>query len=364
MKILHLAYEDPRQPGSGGGSVRTREITRRLSGRHQITLVTAAYPGARRRREDGARWEPTGPRTGTLLDRLAYFALAGLAARRVRHDLLVDDFGAPFSVTGAPLFTARPVVASVQWLFADEMRAKYRLPFDVVEREGIRLYDRFLAVSEWVAERVRARRPGARIWTVPNGVPPELFSVDTRAPRHLLYLGRLDSRQKGCDLLLEAYARIGRTLGCRTPPLVVAGDGPDRAALERQATRLGVTDGVRFVGRVAGVQKLDLLAAAHAVLMPSRFETFGMVAVEAQAAGVPVVAFEVGPLTHVTGRAGARLVQPFDVEAFADAACAVTREPTVRAALAAEGRAWARRYDWDVIARQQEACYLEAVAAS
>src|SRR5919107_3927405 len=134
MRILHLAYEDPAQPGSGGGSVRTREINSRLARRHQITAVVAGYPGARPRVEGGVRWIPLGTHSGTKLDRLIYFAGLGLAIRRYPHDLLVEDFGAPFSVGLGPLWTRRPVIASVQWLFANEMRQKYGLPFDLAER--------------------------------------------------------------------------------------------------------------------------------------------------------------------------------------------------------------------------------------
>ena len=84
------------------------------------------------------RWLPIGPRTGGKIDRLAYFALLGLIVSRLPHDLLVEDFSAPFSVGLSPLFTRRPVVASVQWMFARQMRAKYGLPFDWVERVGLR----------------------------------------------------------------------------------------------------------------------------------------------------------------------------------------------------------------------------------
>ncbi len=82
MRILHLAYEDPRQPGSGGGAVRTREINRRLAADHTITAVVAAYPGARPRDEDGVHWLPIGLRTGTKLDQLAYFSRLRAAVRR------------------------------------------------------------------------------------------------------------------------------------------------------------------------------------------------------------------------------------------------------------------------------------------
>ncbi len=362
MRILHLAYEDPAQPGSGGGSIRTREINRRLSERHQITALVAGYPGAKPRVEDGIHWVPIGACSGTKADRLSYFALLGPSLRRFSYDLVVEDFGAPFSVGFAPLFTRKPVVASVQWMFASEMRSKYHLPFDWVEQVGLRFYHDFIAVSEWLAEMIRARRPGARVQAIANGIEAPAFRVEPAAPRHLLFVGRLDTEQKGCDLLLESVARARATLGDRLPPLIVLGDGPDRSALERQAQQLGLSDTVEFRGRVDGLTKYQLMASAYAVLMPSRFETFGMVAVEAQAAGAPIVTFDVGPLREVAGGGGARLVAPFDVDAFAREITVLVAQPEIVAQLRQQGRRWASRYNWDRLALQQEVHYMETVA--
>jgi len=367
MRILHLAYEDPRRPGSGGGSIRTREIDRRLAARHQITAIVAGYPGARPRVEDGVRWVPIGTRSGTTRDQLSYFALLGSAILRHPHDLVVEDFGAPFSTGMAPLFTRRPVVASVQWLFAHEKRLEYGLPFDLVERAGLPLYDDFIAVSDWLAAAIRARRPRATIETIPNGVDAAAFSVEPASPRHLLYVGRLEIQHKGCDLLLDCVARARATLAARSsrmPTLVVVGDGPDRAELERRAAGLGLADAVEFRGRVDGEAKYRLMAAAHAVLMPSRYETFGLVAVEALAAGAPVIAFDVGPLAEVAGPGGARLIPAFDLAAFSDAIIAavlVSPDPMDGMFARLAGRDWARAYNWDELAARQEQHYLRAV---
>jgi glycogen(starch) synthase len=361
MRILHLAYEDPLQPGSGGGAVRTREINRRLSERHEITAIVAGYKGAKTRVEDGVRWIPLGLRAGIKLGRLSYFALLSAAIRAQNFDLLVEDFGAPFSVGFSPLFTRRPVVASVQWLFASEKRAKYHLPFDWVEGTGLRLYDDFVVVSEWLADSLGQRRPNTKIEVIPNGVDVLAFSTPPLQPKHLLFVGRLEIQQKGCDMLLESIALVRQILGDQMPPVVIVGDGPDQPVLAQQVQRLGLSDRVAFRGRVEGEEKFRLMANAYALLMPSRWETFGMVAVEAQAAGAPVVAFDVGPLAEVAGPGGARLVTPFDLDAYAQEIAALVRSPRLFERLRNSGRKWARRYDWDQIAVQQEEHYLRAL---
>lgn len=361
MRILHLAYEDPLQPGSGGGSIRTREINRRLSERHDIVALVAAYPGAQARQEGRLLWLPVGLRTGTRLDRLSYFALAAFRARSFKYDLLVEDFGAPFSTAFSPLITRKTAVAHVQWLFASQMKDKYGLPFPLVETVGLRFYDDFIAVSNWLADELRRRRPGAMVESIPNGVESAAFEVKMEAPRHLLFVGRLDVAQKGADLLLDSLARARVMLEGDSPPLLIVGDGPDRQLLEQQVEKLDLGDAVRFCGRVDGPEKYRLLAQAYALLMPSRFETFGMVAAETLAIGIPLIAFDIGPLADVTGGVGTRLIPPFDIEAFAAAIVAAVLQPGWRSAECQARRRWARRYDWDVIADLQEAHYLRVL---
>jgi glycogen synthase len=280
-------------------------------------------------------------------------------ARR-RHDLVVEEFAAPFSVGPAPAFTRKPIVASVQWLFAAAMRAKYQLPFDVVERRGLGRYSRFIAVSSWLAAELERRNPDAMVATIPNGVDPAALAAPARPPEHLVFVGRLDVAHKGIDLLLEAMTYVKQALGPRVPPLLIVGDGPDEGRIREEIGRRGLADVVLLRGRLEGAGKYDVMARAYAVLMPSRWETFGMVAVEALAVGVPVVAFDVGPLREVVCGA-ATLIEPFDVRSFARAVTRMVDDRNGSAAGREERRGVARRYDWDAIAQDQELAYIEAV---
>ena len=367
MRILHLGYEDPAQPGSGGGSIRTLEINRRLSERHEITILVAGYPGAKKRFEDGIHWEPLWPHTGKPIDRLAYFALVGPAIQRFPHDLVVEDFSAPFSIALSPWFTRKPVIASVQWMFAKQMREKYHLPFDYIEQKGLRHYRNFITVSDWLASQIRQYHPDGdhtNITTVPNGVASEAFSVKMPAPRHFLFVGRLDIQQKGCDLLIQITERACRLLGDLMPPVLIIGNGPDQSVLERQVQKAGLSHIIQFCGRIDGTRKFELMAQAFAVLMPSRFETFGIVATESQASGALLITFDIGPLREVTGGKGAFLVPPFDLDAFARQMVRVVTDQKNLGHIGKQARQWARKYDWDRIACRQEAVYLQVAEAS
>jgi len=125
--------------------------------------------------------------------------------------------------------------------------------------------------------------------------------------------------EKGFDLAIEALARVlGRIPDAR---LMIVGDGPARASLERRASDLGVAGRTEFLGWVPPDEVPDVLDRSTIMLVPSRWEEpFGLVAVEAALAGRPVVATRTGGLSEVVldGRTG--IVVPVDdVEAMADA---------------------------------------------
>jgi glycosyltransferase involved in cell wall biosynthesis len=361
LRVLHLAFEDHRRPGSGGGAARTHEINRRLAVRHDVTVVTARYPGCVERVEDGVRYVHIGLSLGYFGSILTYFMAIPLALWRHRSDLVVEDFAAPFSSALVPLWTRRPVVGMVQWLFAREKSRQYRLPFFVIEEIGVRLQRRMIAVSGDLAERLRSMNRRARIDVIPNGVDPEARECRWPSSReHILYLGRIEIAQKGLDMLLKAYATVAPFTAA---DLLIAGDGPDSEALRALSAELGLGSRVRFLGRVSGPAKYELLSSAALLCMPSRYETFGMVALEALACGTPVLAFDIPCLREIIPTDCGVLVPGFDVEALgASLRTLIDQQRTLRT-MGDAGREMARRFDWDGLALRQEMVYLEAVGS-
>lgn len=360
MRILHLGFEDHRRPGSGGGGIRTREINRRLASRHDITVVTSRYPGAVERVEDGVRYRPLGLDLGHLASMATYHLAIPFYLAFHEADLVVEDFAAPVSSALVPLWTRRPTVAVVQWLAARETSKRYHLPFFVFEELGMRLHRRFVAVSESIAERLRSANPRADVRVVYAGVERPPPCALERNPGQLLYLGRLELEPKGLDLLVEATRRLGDLPGLR---VLVAGDGPHRAELEHLVVRSGQSGRIVLVGRVEGANKARLLATSCAVVVPSRYESFGMVAAEAMAAGTPVAGWALPSLAEIVAPGAGRLVEPFDVDALGEAIrflLAGMADPSRRAGIEKAARAVAARFDWDRAAAAQEAVYLEA----
>ncbi len=171
----------------------------------------------------------------------------------------------------------------------------------------------------------------------PNGgfVAPDASlgaSPDTADGPILLHVSNFRAVKRVPDLI-EVLARVRRTLRAR---LVLVGDGPERAAAEVRARELGVAAHVAFLGPRADFA--DYLPHADVFVLPSATESFGVAALEAMSAGVPVCAYRVGGLPEVVGDAGV-LVEPFACDALADAVLAVVGDENRRTMLGAAARA-------------------------
>lgn len=359
LRILHLAFDDRRRPGSGGGAVRNHEINRRLARRHHVTAVTVTYPGARERVEDGVHYVPVGLPLGYYGAILTYFAALPFVVWTRSYDLLVEDFAAPFGSALVPLWARGTVLAQVQWLSAGEKSQRYHLPFFLTERWGARTHRVLIAVSSSVAARLREMNPDAEVVVLPNGLEDEAWQAARHRRRDVLYLGRLDIYPKGLDILLAAFAAIADRTDA---DLVVAGDGPGRPDMAKLLRQHGLEERVRLVGRVDGRARFDLLAGAQVVCMPSRDETFGLVALEAMACATPVVAFDIPAMRELLTPDASVIVPAFDVDAYAAALAGLLADSKRCRRMGAVGKRRARNFDWDGIAEHQEALYVRAAS--
>jgi glycosyltransferase involved in cell wall biosynthesis len=353
IRVLHLAFEDPETPGSGGGAVRTREIASRLHG-FDLDMVLCAYPGARERRVDGQRWRHVGLRSGSKLMRAAGYSLSVPSLLlRGRYDLVVEDFAPPFTFLFAPLFTNAPVIAVVQWLFAREMERKYGIPIGWLEGVGLPLYRNFVAMSEAVRHDIRRQVPEANVCVAGCGIEEPMLAAEPRDEGYAMFLGRLDVHQKGLDTLLRAVAGVGNP----DFRLKVVGDGADAGFLRRMAADLGVEQRVEFAGRLTGASKVQALAGCRFLCMPSRYETFGMVAAEAMACGKPVVGSDLLCLRELVKRDTGVLVPPGDEVALAGAMRRLWDDPGRCRRMGAGGRLAVRSLSWDTVAERQASFY-------
>lgn len=262
--------------------------------------------------------------------------------------------------------TEAPVVATFHTsnLRSRAMQAAYPLLRPSLEKIAGRI-----AVSE-AARRTVTSHLGGDAVVIPNGVCVEDFS--TAAPRAewqgsddaptLAFLGRIDEPRKGLPVLSSAMETI-----LRVKPhtrLLIAGPGDIEAAQSRMTAEVAAAS--TFLGLVSEEGKAALLGSVDAYVAPhTGGESFGIVLVEAMAAGAPVVASDLAAFTAVLdGAASGVLFTADDPEACARAIVRLLDDPVERIRLREAGRARARIYDWSVVAEQIVAVYETVTMAA
>jgi phosphatidyl-myo-inositol alpha-mannosyltransferase len=222
-----------------------------------------------------------------------------------------------------------------------------------------------IAVSD-LARRWQMEALGTDAVEIPNGVDVESFASAPpldgypRPGKTVLFLGRYGEPRKGMTVLLEALPRVVE----RNPDvqLLIVGRG-DEDELREQAGEL--VDHIRFLGQVDDAGKASAMRSADVYCAPNTGgESFGIVLVEAMAAGTPVVASDLDAFRRVLcdGECG-RLVPVDDGAALADALIEVLADDALRERYVAAGSTAVHRYDWSVVASQIMRVY-ETVAGS
>lgn len=257
-----------------------------------------------------------------------------------------------------------------------------------VERQILEQADRVIATSPQEQDYFWANiSANSRINMIPCGADMESFHVipkdDARRAlkidaneRVVLYVGRFES-YKGIDTLVDAFARLKREHLVQDPDaalkLIIVGDSdPDlvtrseRQRIARQVADLGLQDSTVFAGRV-GHDRLPLYyTAADVCVVPSHFEPFGLVAIEAMACGTPVVASDVGGLrfTVIPEETGL-LAPPRDEEAFATAIARILNDPQWANKMTTLASARVQQnFSWAGIAGQLSNLYRHLLAES
>ena len=351
LRVLHVIYDDPGNPWvAGGGAVRVLELYRHLRGLVDATVATGNHPAARDETIDGIRYLRLGAREPYAWSRLTYAAAANRLLRTAEYDAAVFDFS-----TYTPIFVPRdrPVGITVHHVSGPTARERWGPVLGPgiggVERRMIRRASRLSATSLATRDLLRQIAPEVPIDMVYAGVPDELFSLERRPEEFLLYFGRLDVFQKGLDTLLQGLAILVRD----RPGLELrmAGRGKDAERVAAMARELGVERNVRMLGAVSEAERQALFAGAAVQLMPSRFEGFGMVAAEAMAAGVPLVAAAAGSLPEVVDAPNGGVTFPAgDAAALARETARLLDDVAARERLSASARQSAERFRWDAVA--------------
>ena len=364
MRVLHCIYDDPSNPWvAGGGALRVFELYRRLAGRVDATVATGRFPGARDETIDGVRYVRLGSAQPYWLSRLSFGAAATRLLSRGNYDVGVFDFS---GYTPIRLPDGRPTAIVVHMLHGPASAGRWGRAgargLQALERWMLRRTADVCVTSDWLARELSPLvAPGTRLHLVRSGVPDEFFEVERAERDHLLYYGRFDVYQKGLDVLLAAMSRLEAE--GRMPKLRLLGRGRDADRLKAMVAERGLAASVSVEDRPSRARVLEAMAGALAQVHPSRFEGLPMAPAEGMAAGVPVIATDVGATTEVLENGqGGLLIVPGEASALAEAIAAMVADPARRAALSASARASAQRFRWDRVATDHLE-FLRAAAA-
>lgn len=348
MKILHLIYDYVRNPWvGGGGAVRVYELSRRLAGRgHEITVVSGRYPGAEDYDEGTLRFRFVGSAKSYILSTFSY-ALS--AARLVRqtgggYDLVIEDF-APWNPVFSRFLTKTPTVLHVNHREGLNILKRWGvagIPFYMIEALYPRLFKRVTALSE--GTRAKIKRPDAEV--VPAGINGSLLEEGEggKDGDYAVFVGRLLIKNKGLDTLFEAMKALP---GIR---LLVVGKGRDEAKLKAMGLK-----NVEFAGFVSEEEKIRAVKDARLLVLPSRFEGWGIVVLEAAACGKPVVVSGIPELSFAVEGGFGLSFRPGDAKDLGEKMRLLYEDGPMRAGMGQRARRYVKDYTWESIARRYEA---------
>jgi glycosyltransferase involved in cell wall biosynthesis len=366
-----------------GGTIRTTlNLLEHLARTHEVEVVSIV-----RRREEPFFALPAGVRVSVLDDQLGgasrlarllralpsvlthpddhHFASSSLLSdvrlarrlRGMRSGVLITTRPA-FNLVAAEL--AHPGLTTIgqeHMNFASHSRGLAR-----ALRRGYGRLDALVVLTE--ADRHDYGRllagSATRVVRIPNAVPELPGPVSSLDSKVAVAAGRLN-RQKGFDLLVDAWARVARSHPDWT--LRIYGSGEERGELRRRILEHGLHNEVLLPGATPRLG--EALGEASLFVLSSRFEGFGLVVIEAMSKGLPVVAFDCprGPGEIISDGVDGILVAPGHTAALAEAVCKVLDDDALRRRLGSAALETARRYEQGSVGAQWDALLAELASA-
>jgi glycogen synthase len=386
MRIFMLSWEYP--PRVIGGLARHAEgLSRALASLgHEVHVVTLDFPGAPYEEADSLLYvhrvavdlpAPTFHTWVLLFNHFFEKRVGQLAKKYGQPDIVhVHDWLTVSAGVASKHLMRAPLVMTFHSTESSRS-SSFRTPESAMvgglEWWGSYEAAKVIAVSEWMKSEVvsQFKVPPNKVVEIPNAVDMAKFekSVDVAATRRkwnvqpgerlIAAVGRLTS-QKGFDDLIRALPVVQKSIpGAK---LLVMGDGYMRGELEALAKGEGVAARTTFAGFVSDDDLVDAIKSSDMVAVPSRFEPFGIIALEAMAAGVPVVVSRVGGLAEIVedGIDGLE-VDPNSPHSIAEATIRLLSDQALASRLTARAREKVKTYNWKRWAEKTLEVYEAAV---
>lgn len=327
------------------------ELGKQLARRgHEVHFITSSVPVRLRRFEKNICFHEVRPEDYPIFHYPPYsLSLAAKMAEVVKAydlDILHAHYAMPHAASAylAKQMLGDRRVRTVTTLHGTDITLVGQAPsFYAVTRFSIEQSDCVTSVSQWLKDETqRIFKPDRYVRVVPNFVDVETFRArdlgsrreEFAAPDEKIVLHISNFRPvKNLSAVVKTFVRVRRQTRAR---LILVGDGPERLRVERMVNKLGITECVSFLGNQTYIE--EILPVADAFLLPSFHESFGLVLLESMAAGVPVVATNVGgpPEVVIEGESGF-LRAPDDVEGMAEALMRILGDPDLARAMGESG---------------------------
>ncbi len=355
MNILVFSWRDPKHPTAGGAEQVMHEHMRGwVNAGHRVTLFASRVKGLPRMETiDGVRIVRGGIQYfGVQIAGFIYYLRS-----RKNFDLIVDQFhGLPFFT---PLYINKPILAVIQEV-AGKVWLKNELPFPLNHIFGVIGYlgepalflfyrkTRFMTGSESAKKSlIKVGISSKNIDVINHGIiieRPRPFPVKEKT-KTIIFLGAI-SKDKGIEDVLRTFSILNKK-GNYKFWIVGKSSGFYEKYINDSALLMGISSNLTCFGFVSQKRKFELLARAHVMINPSLLEGFGLVNIEANAMGTPVVAYSsLGLVDSVKNGVGGVLCKRNTPEELAREVSAILKNKSIYEKLRKGGIFWSKKFDW------------------
>ena len=355
----------------GGAEARTFYIAKHLVKNNEVTIITSREHGTKSDYEIlGMKVYRVGKsreygQAGSLLNRVTFIKDAIKIGKKQDFDIVEGTNFLSYPVAwkvGEYLAIPKVITYHDVWVGVWIKNIGITGIFgEILERYTLsKKWDLIIANSNYTKENLKNVGIDSRnIITVPNGVDIEKYrnvKADKFKEPTICTISRLVKYKRICDLIV-AIKIIKREIP--NIKLKIIGTGPEETNLKKLTNKLGLVDNIEFLGFVERHDDvIKILKASHVFVLPSIVEGFGMVVVEAMAAGIPYVASDIPPIREVTdGGVGGVLFNPMDYKNLALMIKNVLTEDSLRKDLMTDVNKYIENYDWMKISYDVERQY-------
>jgi len=362
IKILHCIYDSVGNKWiNGGGAYRTIEIYKRFPKNYNITILTGNYPGRKNKKivGDNVNIKYMGIGLFYFISRFSYMYLARKYLRNnyFKYDLIIEDF-TPY--TPLKSYQYKNSICIIQNYFGFNLFKKFFIFGGILpyfrELKMISKFKNIIFSSNYIKNIILSKikeRKRFNYSVISYGINKQLFSNKIEDKRYILFLGRIEFYQKGLDVLLKVMKEISDI------HLIIAGSGKDEKRLKSFIKKL---TNVSFIGRVSGEKKIKILKEASFTVMPSRYESFGIVAVESSAAGTPVIGVKnTGLEETIVHKKTGILIERLSDELLKNAILFLWNNKKELKKYSQHAKEFAKRFDWNFLAKKQLEFYNKII---